>query len=155
MILTPGEIIAGALIGLALLVAAFTRGEYRRAALVMAGAVVMMRLVVMHTPADWRYLASAAIWVSVGADTIRRGLVASGAILILSGLCYAAQQQYGAAPAIGNPALVAADLLWLAALGVVCRAGLDHGKPLGSASRGRGFLAGSRRDTMATEAGGE
>lgn len=121
--MSPGEFIAGSMIALAIVVAALSRAEHRRVALFMAGAVVFMRIVIEFTPADWRYLASAATWISVGSATIRLGLVRPGAFLILSGLCYAAQQQYGASPTFGNPALVVADLLWLAALGVTWHAG--------------------------------
>jgi hypothetical protein len=154
--MTPGQIIAASLLVAALAVAFVTRGDHRRTALTMAGAVVLMRFVVDYTPADWRYLASAALWVSVGTATIRRGLVRSGALLTLSGVCYAAQQRYGAPPVVGNPFLAAADLCWIAALWMVWRDGrVDHGRAMGGGADRRDFLACDCRATMSPEAGGE
>jgi hypothetical protein len=102
-----------------LAMAVSTNGQARRFFISFALGVVAMRLVVYGLPQDWRYLASCAVWVTVGAEAIRRGIIVPGALLITSGLCYVGQEVTRLAPVFGNPWLVAADLCgWLALLGV-------------------------------------
>lgn len=100
----------------AVALAVSSRGATRRLAWHMAVGLVAIRLAIWYAPADWRYLASAAIWCSVGTDAIQRGTVTSGAILIVSGLCYAGAEILAAPAIFGNPALIMADLFWWGAL---------------------------------------
>ena len=105
----------------AALVAAVTTGPRRRVALLVALGIVAMRAFVEVAPDAWRYLASCAVWVSVGAAATRRGLSGAGVCFIASGLCYAVQEVTRLPPLFGNPALVAADLFWWFALAGVYR----------------------------------
>ena len=148
-------------LALALLVAAFAvamtrNGPRRQAALVFVAGIVAMRLAVYGLPHDWRYLASCAVWVAVGADAIRRGLIVPGALLIASGLCYVGQEVTRLAPVFGNPWLVAADLFgWLALLGVYRVRPVGISDPVGALDRnhsGRGILARDCGDTLAEKA---
>lgn len=147
--MTAGQALALVMLAAAVLVAAGARGEYRRAALMICAGLVATRLVVWATPSDWRYLASAAIWVSVGSDTIRRGLSGPGAMLILSGLCYGGAEIIAAPPAFGNPSLVGADLLWWSALVWTCGGGYHLGNhsagEMVAVGRGRGRRIGLTR----------
>jgi hypothetical protein len=135
---------------------AFTaNGQARRFFVSFAIGIIAMRLVVYGLPHDWRYLASFAVWGAVGSDTIRRGLIVPGVLLIASGLCYVGQEVTRLAPVFGNPWLVAADFLgWLALLGVYRGrlAGLYPRFDLGYTHRRRGFLVSRSGDTLAEKA---
>ena len=155
--MTINDALALALFVAAFAVAATSTGPRRRVALAFVAGIAAMRLVVYGLPHDWRYLASCAVWVTVGAEAIRRGLIVPGALLIASGLCYVGQEVTRLAPVFGNPWLVAADLCgWLALLGVYRGrlAGISKGVGLGFGPSGRGFLAcGCDNNPLAKEAG--
>lgn len=124
-------------------VAILCHGPARRVALVVLAALVAMRLFVWAAPDQWRYLASTAVWVAVGSEAIRRGVIPAGVLSIASGLCYVGQEVAQSPPMFGNPYLMAADLFgWLALLGV-----LHHGISGGCCAMG--FMGGGadrRRD---------
>lgn len=128
----------------AVALAVSSRGATRRLAWHMAAGLLAIRLAVWYAPADWRYLASAAIWVSVGCAAIQRGTVTSGALLIVSGLCYAGAEILAAPAIFGNPALILADLFWWGALLWGARREYigyaDDGR-LGRDDNGRAYLA--------------
>jgi hypothetical protein len=153
--MTTGEALSLAMIGGAAIVALFRNGVSREIALAMIAGVVANRIAIWGLP-DLRYLAGAAILVSVGIAAIKRGLIAAGALLILSGLCYLAQEVFALPPSFGNPFLLTSELLWWLALLGVYRgrmAGLSPRVDLGySPSRG-GFLAGRGGDMLAKKAG--
>lgn len=142
--MTQGEAMAAVMMASAIVLAITTRGPVQRLALSMMSGLVAIRLAIWYAPADWRYLASAAIWVSVGCAAIQRGTVTSGALLVLSGLCYAGAEILAAPAIFGNPALVLADVLWWGALLWGARREFvgytDHGG-MGRHDSGRGFLA--------------
>lgn len=142
--MTLGEAIAVVMLTAALSVAVTSRGSVARLAWSMVAGLVLIRLAIWYAPSDWRYLASAAIWVSVGVAAIQRGTAASGGLLIISGLCYGAAEWIGGAPAPGNPALVAADLFWTLALfwaALGGNLGYHQGGNVGRGRSGRGYLA--------------
>lgn len=114
--MTHGEALAAIMAAACIALAVTTRGPVQRLALSMLAGLVAIRLAVWYAPADWRYLASAAIWVSVGCAAIQRGTVTSGALLIMSGLCYAGAELLSAPAMFGSPALIMADLCWWGAL---------------------------------------
>ena len=142
--MTQGEAMAAVMMASAIVLAITTRGAVRQMAIAMAFGLITIRLAIWYAPADWRYLASAAIWVSVGCAAIQRGTVTSGALLVLSGLCYAGAEILAAPAIFGNPALVLADVLWWGALLWGARREFvgytDHGR-MDCHDSGRGFLA--------------
>lgn len=114
--MTPGEALAAVMFTAAVALAVSSRGAVARLAWHMVAGLVLIRMAIWYAPADWRYLASTAIWCSVGVAAVKRGTVTSGALLILSGLCYGAAEWFAAPATFGSPALVGADIFWWAAL---------------------------------------
>ena len=154
--MTTGEALALAMIGGAAVVALFRNGVSRQIALAMIAGIIAMRLFVWGLPYEWRFLGSSVVWFFLGGVAIRRGLIAPGALLITSGLCYAGQEVMRLPPAFGNPWLVSADLFWWLALMGVYRgrlAGLSEGVGLGYSPSRRGLLAVRRDLSFAKEAG--
>ena len=128
----------------AVALAVSSRGATRRLTLSMLAGLLAIRLAVWYAPADWRYLASAAIWVSVGVAAIQRGTAASGALLIVSGLCYGVAEMVAAPASVGSPALVLADVFWWGALLWGARrefVGYTDDGRLGRDDHRRGYLA--------------
>lgn len=153
--MTQGEALASVMAATCVVMAIVARGDLRRLALSMLAGLVAIRLAVWYAPSDWRYLASAAIWVSVGCAAIQRGTVTSGALLIVSGLCYAGAEILAAPAIFGNPALVLADVLWWGALLWGARRELvrdpDHSR-MGRDDHRRGYLACNCRGDQAAQA---
>lgn len=156
--MTIGDTLALGMMVAAIFVAAVNRGQARRVALSIAVGIAATRLAVWYVPSDWRFLASAAVWICVGVDAIRRHVATTGALMIASGLCYAGAEMLAAPAKFGNPALVGADVFWWAGLaGVVLHggiSGLGARRGMGVADRGGSLLAGRRGGGMvAKEAG--
>ena len=153
--MTHGEALSLAMIGGAAVVALFRNGVSREIALAMIAGVIAGRIAIWGLP-DMRYLAGAAILFGIGVAAIKRGLVFAGALLIVSGLCYFAQEVFTLPPSFGNPFLLTSELLWWLALLGVYRgriAGLSEGVGLGYSPSRRGFLAVCRDLSFAKEAG--
>lgn len=142
--MTQGEALASVMAATCIVLGIVARGDLRRLALSMLAGLVAIRLAIWYAPVDWRYLASAAIWVSVGCAAIQRGTVTSGALLIVSGLCYAGAEILAAPAIFGNPALILADLFWWGALLWGARrefVGYTDDGRLGRDDHRRGYLA--------------
>lgn len=113
-------------LALALGLALASRGPARAVFLFAFAGLAAMQIIGAATPPSWRYVASAAVWVSVGAATINRGFPLPAAGFVASGLCYAVAQVFAAPQQIGVPIRVLADLF-----GVVALVGVWFGRDTG------------------------
>ena len=153
--MTHGEALSLAMIGGAAIVALFRKGVSRQIALAMIAGVIANRIAIWGLP-DWRSFAGATILFAIGSAAIKRGLVSAGALLIVSGLCYFAQEVFTLPPSLGNPFLLTSELLWWLALLGVYRgrlAGLSEGVGLGYSPSRRGVLASVGGVSFTKEAG--
>jgi hypothetical protein len=144
-------------VALALVMALANQGTVRRGLLMIAAGLLAMQ-VLAFAPPEIRYLGAGALWVSVGADAIRRQHVTSGALLVLSGLCYFAAETVAAPWELFAYPLLAADAFGVAALAGYWYAGrsdrMGKGRFLGAGADRGGFLAGRGGcDVVAKEAG--
>ena len=135
------------------------RDDARRVMIYILAGLLAMRTIYTLTPDDWRYIASGALWVSIGIATIKRGFPLSGGALVASGLCYAVAEVYAAPQHIGQPIRVVADLFGLAAIvGVFGNDAWGNRKSgnVGGGHRRRALLAcGCGHDLAARETAGQ
>ena len=128
--MTPGQAMLAAGIAAALLIgaAAVYRGQWpvAFACVAVAWAICLTRVFKYGLPDDLQFAAWAALWVAVGGAVIRRGISAesrpvaiAGGLCVASGIAYAGAWVWSSPTVFGTPAMAAADLFVIAALGAL------------------------------------
>jgi hypothetical protein len=142
-------------VALAACMAWASRGDTLRGLLMIAAGLLAMQILALAPP-DLRYLGAGALWVAIGADAIRRQYATTGALLVMSGLCYLAAETYAAPWELLSYPLLAADAFGVAALAGYWYAGrsdrMGKGRILGAGADRGGVLAGRRVLALAEKA---
>lgn len=144
-------------VALALGLALTCQGAARRGLFIVAGGLLAMQLIKL-APVGLHNILAGFLWVTIGGDAIRRHLVTSGCLLVLSGLCYFGAE-VSAAPwdFLSFPAAYA-DAFGVAALAGYWHAGrsdrMGKGRRLGvDPGRGADLAGGGGSLSVAQKAG--